>query len=70
MWWYWSDQPVKAGLYLCCWGDLDDPRNNVYEVYHFDGKEWQIPFYRETPTCYAEITAPQEEKMLRELSEM
>lgn len=70
LWWKWADEPVKPGLYLCCWGDWEDPRNNLYEVHHFDGKQWNIPMTRQYPMCYAEITHPQEENMLRELNEM
>jgi hypothetical protein len=69
-WWKWYDEPLKAGLYLCCWGHLDDYRNNIYEVHRFDGEKWILPSARPYPLCWSEITHPQEEKMLRELHEM
>ena len=70
LWWKWEDAPVKAGVYLCCWGHADDHRNNIYEVHYYDGSAWRVPHTRPNPMCYAEITHPQQETMLRELNEM
>jgi len=65
---WWDGPPSKEGTYLVAWEfRFGDEVRYQYEVHIWKNGEWySLPYHRDAPKYYSEISSPLEQDMMLE----